>query len=306
MPPTFALPLAIVLAAASAASLAHGRLRPAAGTRVAALACLTSAAAWIGVLVALVAGSAAGLVQAAAPDASLAQLLWCPPISFPPGVATLTSAAVGSALLAWSAIRVVRRVRSTVADHRRLPRCGREGLLVLDTEEPSAFAVPGRDGGVVVTRGLMRVLDERERAVVRAHEQAHLRNHHHRYLVVADLSAAAAPFLRPLASRVRFGTERWADEESARRVGDRRLVARTIAKAALAGVDHRPAGAAMAVATSSVPARVEALLDHDRAELGTIAGTALAVATTSVGVAASATQLHHLATLAAHLCGTGH
>ncbi|MCY7419722.1 MAG: M56 family metallopeptidase [Chloroflexi bacterium] len=174
-------------------------------------------------------------------------------------------------------------------------------MLVLDCDEPAAFAVPGRRGGIVVSRGMIDALDDGEQSVVWAHERAHLRNRHHWYLGAADLAAAALPALRPLASQVHFGTERWADEDSVRSTGDRRLVARTIAKAALASNAHRHPQ--MAMATSAVPGRVEALIDPSQPVLGTGPGIAVALSLMALTVGGSTIQLHHLVTLVEHVCG---
>jgi beta-lactamase regulating signal transducer with metallopeptidase domain len=175
-------------------------------------------------------------------------------------------------------------------------------FVVLPTDAPAAFAVPGDPGCVVVSAGMLRALDVDERRVLLAHEQAHLDRGHHRYLWVADMATAAVPLLRPLRSRVRFATERWADEEAVSAVDDRRLVARTLCRAALAQDAYL--GPAMALAEFGVPARVEALLAEsptrtvlDRIGLmGTTAMTVLA------GALASSVQLHHLVALATHLC----
>src|SRR5690606_21997816 len=78
------------------------------------------------------------------------------------------------------------------------------------------------------------------------------------YAASGALLRAVLPPLRPLSERLRLAVERWADEDAAEAVGDRALVARTIAKAALA---HPPApGPAGAFADSGVVQRVEALL----------------------------------------------
>jgi beta-lactamase regulating signal transducer with metallopeptidase domain len=81
---------------------------------------------------------------------------------------------------------------------------------------------------------MLRALPADERRVLLAHEAAHLRHHHHLYVQLAELGAAANPLLRPLASAVRAGTERWADEDAADDVGDRTLAARALARAGLA------------------------------------------------------------------------
>lgn len=107
------------------------------------------------------------------------------------------------------------------------------GVEIVETDRPLAFSVPGRNGGVVMSRSLLEALDRSERHALLAHENAHLRHHHHLYVHFAGACAAGLPFLRPWAQKVRFLTERWADEVAAERVGSRTLVATTIAKVAL-------------------------------------------------------------------------
>ncbi|MEU9874438.1 M56 family metallopeptidase, partial [Actinomadura sp. NPDC048021] len=128
----------------------------------------------------------------------------------------------------------------------------------LDTDVPIAVAVPGRHGGVLVSRGLLRDLTSEELHVVFQHETSHLRHGHHRYLAAGALASAVLPPLRSLADRLRLATERWADEDAAEATGDRAAVARTIAKVALA--QPRDPGPVSAFAESEVVERVEALL----------------------------------------------
>jgi Zn-dependent protease with chaperone function len=112
----------------------------------------------------------------------------------------------------------------------------------------------------VVTTALLAGLRPAERRALFAHERAHLAARHHRFLLIARLAADANPFLRPLRTAVSYTTERWADEEAARTVGDRRTVARAIGRAALIS---RPApGPAFAgfALPGPVPRRVAALL----------------------------------------------
>jgi beta-lactamase regulating signal transducer with metallopeptidase domain len=111
---------------------------------------------------------------------------------------------------------------------------GTNGLVIVDDEEPDAYALPGLTGRVVVSTAMLRALPPDERRVLLAHEAAHLRHHHHLYVQLAELGAAANPLLRPLALAVRDGTERWADEDAAAEVGDRALAARALARAGLA------------------------------------------------------------------------
>ncbi|MEU1618742.1 M56 family metallopeptidase [Streptomyces sp. NPDC005722] len=146
-----------------------------------------------------------------------------------------------------------------------------DGLVVVDDEIPDAFAVPGLPGRVVVSTGMLRTLDASERDILLAHERAHLTCHHYAFVALAQLGAAANPFLRPLAAAVTYTIERWADENAVARTGDRRRVAHTVGRAALAAhrAPARPAWASLGIlgrrasalaGAGPVPRRVAALL----------------------------------------------
>lgn len=139
----------------------------------------------------------------------------------------------------------------------------RGGLAVLPDDLPDAYAVPGRPGTVVVTTGMLRALNAREREVLFAHECAHLSCRHHWFALVMDAAAALHPALIALRAPLRYHLERWADESAASALGDRRLVARAIARAALAR-DRAGARAApppvLSATAGPVPRRVAALL----------------------------------------------
>jgi Zn-dependent protease with chaperone function len=140
-----------------------------------------------------------------------------------------------------------------------------DGLVIVDDPVPEAYALPGRPGRVVVSTGMLRSLGPDERDILLAHERAHLAGHHFAFVAAAQLGAAANPLLRPLATAVAYTVERWADEHAAAATGDRRCVAHTVGKAALAAHRARPAGA-MGIGTAvpdragPVPRRVAALL----------------------------------------------
>jgi Zn-dependent protease with chaperone function len=137
-------------------------------------------------------------------------------------------------------------------------------LVVSQSATPYAFAIRDGPGRIVVSTGLLGMLDARERAAVLAHETAHLQYAHHRYQALVDLAEALSPMLGPLRTAMSFQLERWADEHAAAAVGDRHLVARTIARVALATKDTRadlPAGMVFGASTLSVRHRVMAL-DH--------------------------------------------
>ncbi len=151
----------------------------------------------------------------------------------------------------------------------------------------------------MVTTGLLDALHGRERDALVAHETAHLRHGHYRYLVAGDLAVAVAPFLAPLRSRLRFTLERWADEAASVGVGDRQIVAKAIARAALSRADQMP-GHALTISSHGVPARVEALLVPVKRVPRRTTTVACAVALVSVG--AAALQLHHIAAFVQHVC----
>ncbi|MBB1252611.1 M56 family metallopeptidase [Streptomyces sp. OF3] len=135
-------------------------------------------------------------------------------------------------------------------------------VAVLPDELPYAYALPGKPGRVVATTGMLRTLTSPERRVLFAHERAHLTHRHHRFLLTVQIAARANPFLRPLRTAVGYTTERWADEEAAARVGDRRLVARAVGRAALISRGYMPAvGIPDFASPGPVPRRVAALLE---------------------------------------------
>ncbi|WP_329023177.1 M56 family metallopeptidase [Streptomyces sp. NBC_01423] len=187
---------------------------------------------------------------------------------------------------------------------------GEADVLVVPGADVDAFALPGyrgREGRVVVTSGMVRSLKPAECEVLLAHERAHLSRRHHLLSAVVDLAAVVHPAIRGLREALVFHLERWADEEAAAVVGDRRVAAAAIARAALAGSSSsRGAGYPLLSATSGpVPQRVRALLLPEpaaprggvrRAGVGALAG---AVALSAVAALALAYGLHEYVEYAA-------
>ncbi len=89
---------------------------------------------------------------------------------------------------------------------------------------------------------------------------AQLPGNPHRFLLAVQLAARANPFLRPLRTAVIYTAERWADEDAAAVVGNRRVVARAVGKAALVSRGAPIATLAGFAAAGPVPRRVAALL----------------------------------------------
>jgi Zn-dependent protease with chaperone function len=287
---TLLLPALIALVGVALVSQFHRRLPP-------------RAAAWL--LMALLVGAGLALLWAAMTVFSgllAAQPLtdnlfgWCSHIAHRHEHVPLGAGLGGGILLAVMARGVIRSTRR----YRRLRTEGSTPLQIVQTAEPIAVTLPGRRPLVLISTGMLACLDTRQQHVVYAHELAHARLRHHRFLLAGDVVASAVPFLRPVANRLGHVIERWADEEAALAVGDRRLVATAIAQAALA-IDGHTAGT-LGMASGSVPDRVRALLAPQRALRSVLAWSGMGCALAAVVAVASSVQLHHLLTFSQHLC----
>ena len=298
------LPLVLPLLAAAAARPLAELLPPRAATWLlacgaVALAVASSAALGLLALSALI---RIPLVDSLG-EISLPVISRADPASLPvaaAGGALLTVTAIGAGLALW------RRGAALIAagrEARSLPGTGQ--VVVVPDESADAYTLPGWPCRIVVTAGMMRALSQPEREVMLAHERAHATGFHYLFTTAACLAAAANPFLRPVATAVSYTAERWADEHAAAALGDRELVARAIARAALAAAaaPARRAGpvAALGMITRQValrgagpvPRRVAALLRPapQRRTLLVAAGIAL-VAVAGISAMDAASQLH--------------
>jgi Zn-dependent protease with chaperone function len=124
------------------------------------------------------------------------------------------------------------------------PSAGRPATHVVASARAFAYTLGGRAGRVVVSHGLLGLLDDDERDAVLAHERAHLRLHHHRLLyfaqVVSTALGAAIPAAGEAAASLARELEVIADQAAASEVGERGVVARALAKAALATATSAP------------------------------------------------------------------
>ncbi|MEV5602764.1 M56 family metallopeptidase [Streptomyces sp. NPDC052299] len=253
------LPLILPLSAWPIARLAEQHLHPRTTTRMlTALAVAMALCSTVCLALVMVVGTAQ-LPGNPLPDG------WSDPhvraaVPFDEVVGKAAIPALGVALLACGRV-LWRHGRVRRSAHRALAGLPATAVAVLPDGAPYAYALPGRRRDrVVVTTALLRCLESAERRALFAHERAHLAGRHHRFLLAVQLASHANPFLRPLRTTVTYATERWADEEAAAAVGDRRVVARAIGKAALVsrGVPV-PTLAGMAT-PGPVPRRVAALL----------------------------------------------
>ncbi|MFM7061697.1 MAG: M48 family metalloprotease [Actinomycetes bacterium] len=287
MNPLILAPVLLAVVALVVGSLLPARVEAAAGVRVitAAVLLATGAAVVAGVHVVL-----AGLAMVPAVSDLLG---WCGAVYAHHGATPIAGALAAAVLLAMLARAAgsIRAARRDVAQVVAGP-----GLTVVDIDVPVALAVPG--GGVVVGARLLEGLDDEGRAVVLAHERAHLDLHHHRYVRAVDACAAALPFIRPLARRVRFLNECWADAVAAEVVGSREAVARAIARVALMGPTGRDTRL-LAFAQDGTLERVRILMEPPvRTSVG-VRVTAIVLAGTVAGGAV--VQFHHLTALAVGL-----
>ncbi|MEU2451071.1 M48 family metalloprotease [Streptomyces sp. NPDC012765] len=202
--------------------------------------------------------------------ADLARLLR--PVQAGPTLLVFGASVLATGGLAAAMFAGIRGIATEVARWRAvhdrvtgLPQAG--GLCVVDDDRPDAFALPGTmrgPGRIVVTIGMLRALDPREREALLAHERAHLAARHHLFLAIARLAGWCHPALASVIAHVSFAAERAADEAAAAACGDRRLAARAVGRAALASTPYRAGARLPALAaggtTGPVPARVRALL----------------------------------------------
>ncbi|MFM9591836.1 M56 family metallopeptidase [Streptomyces scabiei] len=253
------LPLVLPLTAWPIARLAEQRLHPRTATRLlTGVAVVTAVCSTVCLALLMVVGTAQlpgnplpdgwsdPEVRAAVPYDEVAGRLAIP---------ALLAVVVACGRTLWRHGRVRRRA------HRALAGLPGTEVVVLPDGVPYAYALPGgRRDRVVVTTALLESLEPAERRALFAHERAHLAARHHRLLLAVRLAARANPFLRPLRTAVSYTAERWADEDAARAVGSRRVVARAIGKAALLSAGSPVATLAGFAASGPVPRRVAALL----------------------------------------------
>lgn len=232
-----------------------------------ALSPASAASALLGAAALTAAGSTWGLALLAATLVNdlppVTERLAVPLVGGDPVPAIVAAVAMG--MLTVGACRLVVKTRTRQLTYRAVREICQHStateLVVVSADEPQAFAVPGRigrSGHILVTSGMLAALDQEERAVLLAHERAHLRDGHHWRRAVVEAAAAVNPLLRPTRDAVALLLERCADEAAADAVGSREAVARSVARAALAGAAARR-GVPLAFERFAVTTRVAAL-----------------------------------------------
>ena len=183
--------------------------------------------------------------------------------------------APGGAMVGWASLGISFALFAVAgASHRRSRRLQRaariEGwfgdhtplsdatLVVLPTDAVVAYATPGSPAQVVVSRGLTKTLSPDELDAVVRHELAHLRNRHHRDLVlssVVDATLGWIPGMHGRTAALRLSIERSADEEASDLPGARDATRRALLKTTATMLGPVPAF----TAAFTLLARIDAL-----------------------------------------------
>jgi Zn-dependent protease with chaperone function len=188
-------------------------------------------------------------------------------------------------------------------------RLGRgEPVFIASLESPTAYSVGARRGQVVLSHGLLEILDPQEFEAVLLHEEGHLRARHHGKLMAARAIRASLGFLPPVRAVLGLleqAMEEAADEHAAQRLGDRATVGSALAKAGLSSLG-RPVGALALTEGLDVPGRVRRLLEPPEVPTW-VPWACLALAGILLASLALAQAMAGLAILAAthHMVGLG-
>jgi hypothetical protein len=284
----FVLPAVVALAVAMAAAGPHRRVSPQVAARV-----LLSTIGILGVAGMVIAMSWSATFITHRP-AVLDVAGWCRHMVGSHDMVPGWLGAAATAFVIVAGFRVVRTIRAWHTFRRvdGLP------VEVVDSGQHFAYTLPGPGQQVVVSAALLRALEPEQIDVVLAHERAHGRHRHDRYVLAGNVAVAVAPWLRPLQHRLEFALERWADDAAAADTGGNRgLVAETLARVALA---QAPASA-LAFSSLGVVGRIEALSRPPVVARMSVRVMAMVIGMIIVA-AAAAIQLHHVGSWLLALC----
>ncbi|WP_030255281.1 MULTISPECIES: M56 family metallopeptidase [Streptomyces] len=141
----------------------------------------------------------------------------------------------------------------------------RWGALVLEHAHPTVYCLPGRRSRIVLSRGALRLLDERQLAAALAHEHGRIRGRHHLFRLPADTFAlllGPLPLARLGRSEVALLLEMAADDAALAQVS-RSELASALYTLATFGATPAPGGGThggtLGVASTGVLARVRRL-----------------------------------------------
>ncbi|NTY61499.1 M56 family metallopeptidase [Mycolicibacterium sphagni] len=274
----------------------HG-VAPRMGVAVWLTAIGTALAAWVGAIGAAAMALAANIAHGTTVSFCLDILGLSDTAAGPGRVPTTLATVVAVVATIWVARRTITGIRHLLVhsgDHARTARMigtptDRPDVVVIPAERPAAYCVAGRPHAIVLTSAAVQSLDLRQLAAVLAHEDAHIRGHHHQLLMVMRAMATALPRL-PLfpagASATTRLLEMCADDAAARRYGVSPLVESLVRLAGGPAAAVRLGAADTAVAARvtrlAQPARPAERWRHRLALTVTIAATAIAPAMVSL------------------------
>jgi Zn-dependent protease with chaperone function len=219
-----------------------------------------------------------------------------------PAVCLLLSFAAMAGAGAWRARRELRvlRVEGSVGAHE--PAGGFE-LVRLPGPAMVAYSIGGSRPQVVLSEGLCARLGADALAAVVAHEVAHLRSRHGRWLLLVSLAEAAlwfAPGVGRTAGALRLAVEQWADQDAIGTAGTRALRAALLGAA---GLEPKSAGVA-ALSDADMLAERLAMLTGEppRGEGGVRLPGVASLAAVAGSAAAGAGSLGAAMVMLVHLC----
>jgi len=205
--------------------------------------------------------------------------------------------AIALAATAWTLVAMWRLQRLFGAYRAERSRAT-GGIIETDCEVPVAYSLPGPRPTVVVSRGMSALLDRDEFRVVLAHERAHAELRHDLALLAGRVCVVAMPLLAPMMRVLEHAIEREADEVAARECGNRRLVARAVAKVAL---ESRELLFSPGISVVGPAARAQHMLDGGRTSPRLV--SFVASGGTFVLVGLGMLQWHHVVRAVASVCG---
>ena len=197
--------------------------------------------------------------------------------AFELGVGAIAMAATAVALVvAWRCGRRAQRARRHTRAHAEAARLIGKALpgteaLVLTDPRPIAYCVPGRPAAIVLTSGVLEVLEPAQLDAVLAHERAHLARRHPVLVSLTRGLAAAVPVV-PLFAWARAEVARLAEmsaDDAAIRVSGRTAVITALIAIGTGAavrddsIARAPAAvprAAIGAAGYAVPARLERMV----------------------------------------------
>ncbi|AJY74670.1 M56 family metallopeptidase [Paenibacillus beijingensis] len=143
---------------------------------------------------------------------------------------------------------------------------GRSGILVIDREEPAAFTMGMLKPRIVISTGLMSLLEPRELEAVILHETYHQKHGDPRNLFLLSLFASVfwyIPLLGWLCHQYKIVREVLADNEAMSRQGTAADLAGALLKMLKRGGAEPPSFAHVSFAETSINCRIRLILNPD-------------------------------------------